>query len=135
MRTVVLGEPRPEHLSMHAAARDALLACEEALRPGRAMAEVFDAHARVLDEAGMAAHRLNACGYALGTRFAPSWMEREMFYEGAPVVMGPGMVFLLHMILMDSDSGAAMCLGRSSLIGETGTEPLTRHGLEMLRVD
>ena len=135
MRTVVLGEPRPEHLSMHAAARDALLACEEALRPGRAMAEVFDAHARVLDEAGMAAHRLNACGYALGTRFAPSWMEREMFYEGAPVVMGPGMVFFLHMILMDSDSGAAMCLGRSSLISETGAEPLTRHGLEMLRVD
>ena len=45
------------------------------------------------------------------------------------------MVLFLHMILMDSDSGAAMCLGRSSLIGETGAEPLTRHGLEMLRVD
>ena len=135
MRTVVIGEPRPEHLSMHAAAQDALLACEQAMRPGRRMAEVFDAHARVLDAAGLSAHRLNACGYALGTRYAPSWMEREMFYEGAPVEMGPGMVFFLHMILMDSDSGAAMCLGRTSLIGETGAAPLTRDGLEMLRVD
>lgn len=133
MRTVVIGAPRPEHGAMHAAARDALLACEAAMRPGRPMAEVFDAHARTLDAAGMSRHRLNACGYALGTRFAPSWMERQMFYDGAPAIMAPGMVFFLHMILMDSDSGAAMTLGRTSLVTETGAEPLNRHPLEMLR--
>ncbi|MEM9778571.1 MAG: aminopeptidase P family protein, partial [Pseudomonadota bacterium] len=64
---------------------------------------------------------------------APSWMEREMFYEGAPTVMAPGMAFFLHMILMDSDSGTAMTLGRTSLITEAGAEPLNRHPLDMLR--
>ena len=133
MRTVVVGAPRPEHVSMHAAAHDALLACEAALRPGRAMAEVFDAHARGLDAAGFGHARLNACGYALGARFSPSWMEPFMFYEGAPEIMAPGMVFFLHMILADSDTGAAMTLGRTSLVTESGSEPLSALSLEMPR--
>jgi Xaa-Pro dipeptidase len=132
MKTVVIGEPRPQHLTMQAAAEDALLACEAALRPGHPMADVFAAHARVLDNAGLSAHRLNACGYSLGPRFAPSWMEDQMFYEGAPTVMQPGMVFFLHMILMDSDSGSAMTLGRTSLVTEAGAEGLSRMPLEMV---
>ena len=132
MKTIVIGEPRPRHLAMQAAAQDALLACEAALMPGRPMAEVYAAHARVLDEAGLGAHRLNACGYSLGPRFAPSWMEAQMFYQGAPTVMEPGMVFFLHMILMDSDSGTAMTLGRTSLVTETGAEGLSRMPLEMV---
>jgi Xaa-Pro dipeptidase len=131
MRTVIVGAPRPEHVRMHAAARDALLACEAALRPGRPMADVFVAHARTLDAAGYGHARLNACGYALGARFTPSWMEPQMFYEGAPTVMAPGMVFFLHMILMDSDTGAAMCLGRTSLVTEQGAEPLSRLDLDL----
>jgi Xaa-Pro dipeptidase len=131
MRTVIVGEPRPEHRRMHAAARAALLACEAALKPGRPMADVFDAHARALDDAGYGRARLNACGYALGARFAPSWMEPQMFYRGAPTVMAPGMAFFLHMILMDSDTGAAMTLGRTALVGETGAEPLSALPLDL----
>jgi Xaa-Pro dipeptidase len=52
-------------------------------------------------------------------------MEREMFHEGAAVVMQPNMVFFLHMILMDSASGTAMCLGRSSIVTTAGAEPLS----------
>ncbi len=133
MRTVIVGNLRPEHVSMHAAATDALLACEDALKPGRAMAEVFDAHATALDRAGFGAARLNACGYALGARFSPSWMEPFMFYEGAPLVMAPGMVFFLHMILMDSETGAAMTLGRSSLITESGADRLSALPLDLPR--
>jgi Xaa-Pro dipeptidase len=132
MKTIIIGEPRPQHLAMQAAAETALLACEAALRPGRPMADVFAAHARVLDEAGLGAHRLNACGYSLGPRFSPSWMEAQMFYEGAPTVMAPGMVFFLHMILMDSDSGTAMTLGRTSLVTQTGAEGLSRMPVEMV---
>jgi Xaa-Pro dipeptidase len=132
MKTIVIGEPRPQHLAMQAAAKDALLACEAALQPGHPMADVFAAHARVLDNAGLSAHRLNACGYSLGPRFSPSWMEDQMFYEGAPTVMQPGMVFFLHMILMDSDSGSAMTLGRTSLVTEAGAEGLSRMPLEMV---
>jgi Xaa-Pro dipeptidase len=31
----------------------------------------------------------------------------------------------LHMILMDSASGTAMCLGRTSVVTMTGAEPLS----------
>jgi len=132
MKTIIIGEPRPQHVAMQAAAEEALLACEAALQPGRPMAEVYDAHARVLDEAGLGAHRLNACGYSLGPRFSPSWMEAQMFYQGAPTVMEPGMVFFLHMILMDSESNTAMTLGRTSLVTEAGAEALSRMPLEMV---
>ncbi len=131
MKTAVIGDPRPEHLKMHAAAREALAACEDALRPGRPMADVFAAHARVLDAHGLSEHRLNACGYSLGARFPPSWMDPQMFYEGAETVMGENMVFFLHMILADSGSGAAMTLGRTSLIGPKGAEPLSRLSLDL----
>ena len=40
-------------------------------RPGRTAGDVFAAHARVFAEHGLAAHRLNACGYSLGAKFTP----------------------------------------------------------------
>ncbi|MEM7498115.1 MAG: Xaa-Pro peptidase family protein [Pseudomonadota bacterium] len=130
-KTLVIGRPRPAHVAMHAAAAEALAACEAALRPGETMGAVFDAHARTLDAHGLAEHRLHACGYSLGPRFPPSWMEDQMFYEGAPTVIARGMVFFLHMILMDSASGTAMCLGRTSLVTESGSEPLSAMPLGM----
>ena len=119
--------------ALGAAAHDALLACEAALRPGRAMAEVFDAHARGLDAAGFGHARLNACGYSVGARYTPCWLDSYMFYENAPLEIAPGMTFFLHMILMDSEAGAAMCLGRTSLVTETGAEPLSGLSLDLPR--
>ena len=55
-----------------------------------------------------------------------------MFYENAPTVIEPGMVFFLHMILMDSDTRTAMCLGRTSLVTDAGAEVLSRLPLEMI---
>ena len=55
-----------------------------------------------------------------------------MFYEGAPTVIEPGMVFFLHMIVANGDSGAAMTLGRTSLVTAEGSEPLSRMPLEMV---
>ncbi len=55
-----------------------------------------------------------------------------MFYEGAETEIEPGMVFFLHMILMDSDTATALCLGRTSLVVEGGAEPLSRMPLEMV---
>lgn len=134
MQTLVIGTPRPRHIPLFDACRTALLACEDTLRPGRTMGEVFAAHARVFDDLGLSAARLNACGYSLGTRFAPSWMEREMFYDGAETEMAPGMVFFLHMILMESETGTAMCLGRTSLVTDAAAEPLSHHPLEMFQI-
>jgi Xaa-Pro aminopeptidase len=130
MRTLVVGAPPPRQLEMHAACRDALLACEAKLVPGAAMGEVFDAHAAVFDRHGLHSHRLNACGYSLGAVYPPSWMDWPMFYAANPVEIAPGMVFFLHMILMDSEAGLAMTLGRTSLVTERGTEPLSQAPLE-----
>lgn len=132
MRTVPVGAPRPAHADMHARATEALLACEAVLKPGSTMGDVFAAHARVFDAAGLAAHRMNACGYCLGTTFAPNWMDWPMFYADNPVEIAPGMVFFLHMILMDSDSGTAMTLGRTSLVTDAGAEVLSRLPLDLV---
>ena len=132
MRTHVVGRPRPLHHRYHEAAREALLACEAELRPGRTAADVFAAHARVLDGFGLSQHRLNACGYALGATFAPSWMDAPMFFERNPFVISADQVFFLHMILMDSASETAMCLGRTSLVGTGGAVPLNAADLALV---
>lgn len=124
MHTIVVGTPGPHHLSMFEACREALLACEDAMRPGKTAGDVFAAHARIMDAHGLSAHRLNACGYSLGAKFTPSWMDPPMFYEGNGWVLEPGMVLFAHMILMDSESETAMCLGRTSILGAQMLEPL-----------
>ena len=119
---------------MHAVARDSLEAAKAALAPGqRPIGDVFDAHAKVIDDAGMQPHRLNACGYSLGTTYAPNWMDWPMFYHGNDVEIVPAMTFFLHMILMDSDSGRAMALGESVVVTADGCEPLNRAPLDLCR--
>jgi Xaa-Pro dipeptidase len=132
MRTHVVGEPRPLHVTYHALARRALMACEAELKPGRTAGDIFAAHARVFDEAGFSAHRLNACGYSLGARFTPSWMDPPMFYAANDWVLEPGMVMFIHMILMDSESETAMCLGRTSLLTEAGSQPVNAAALDLV---
>jgi Xaa-Pro dipeptidase len=131
MRTIVVGDPRPLHLTYHRAAREALLACEAEFRPGRTAGEVFSAHARALDSHGLSAHRLNACGYSLGAKFTPSWMDWPMFYEKNSWVLEPGMVLFAHMILADSQTETALCLGRTSLVTETIPEALNLPDLDL----
>jgi len=134
MRTLVVGRVHEEHRAMHAAAADAVQACVETCAPGRTVGDVFDAHARVLDAAGLRAHRLNACGYCMGATFAPMWMDWPMFYTGNPVEIVPDMAYFIHIILMNSDSGRAMTLGQTVEVTEAGAVPLHRHGTELLQV-
>ena len=102
------------------------------MRPGTTFGAVFDAHAKVMDAHGMTKHRLAACGYSLGARYAPSWMDAPMFYRDNPAAVAPNQVLFAHMILMDSETDTAMCVGRTYLTGEDRPEPLSRHGIELL---
>jgi len=133
MRTVVVGRANDTQKRMHAAAVAALEACEAAIRPGDPMGNVFDAHARVFDAHGLGHARLNACGYGMGAVYNPIWVDFPMFYQGNPQPMEAGNVFFLHMILMDSDAGLAMCWGHSVLVTETGVERLSLQPLELLK--
>jgi Xaa-Pro dipeptidase len=133
IRTHVVGRAKPLHERYHAAAREALDACAENLRPGHIAGDVFAAHARVLDAHGLSRHRLNACGYALGARFTPSWMDPPMFYEANPHQIGPDEVYFLHMILMDSETETAMCLGRTYVTTPQAAIPLNAGDLDLQR--
>ncbi|MCB1473098.1 MAG: aminopeptidase P family protein, partial [Rhodobiaceae bacterium] len=132
MRTFVIGEPSRRHVELQTAAVEALAAVEDALRPGKTAGDVFEAHRAVMDAHGLQKHRLNACGYSLGAKFTPSWMDWPMFYAGNPWVLEPDMVMFTHMIIMDSDAGAALCLGRTSLVTQSGSAPLSRASLDLV---
>jgi Xaa-Pro dipeptidase len=132
MRTLIIGKPTRRHLKMEQAARAALAAVEQVMRPGHTAGDAFNAHARVMDEQGMQKHRFNACGYSLGAKFTPTWMDYPMFYHGNPVKFEPSQVFFAHMILMDSDSGNAFCLGRTYIITRDRPDPVSKHSLAMI---
>ncbi|MDA0998671.1 MAG: Xaa-Pro peptidase family protein [Proteobacteria bacterium] len=131
-RTIVLGKMPPRQQSMYDAAHDALLAVEDALRPGNTVGDAFAAHARVIDAAGMREHRMNACGYSMGTTFAPVWMDWPMLYADNPVEIEPGMVFFCHMIIFDSPAKLAMCLGETILTTAGAPERLSRQRLDLI---
>ncbi|AUC10252.1 MULTISPECIES: M24 family metallopeptidase [Agrobacterium] len=132
MRTVVIGEQDFRQKELYSACLQNLTAIEEVLRPGKTFGDVFDVHARVMDERGLTRHRLNSCGYSLGARFSPSWMEHQMFHAGNPQEITPDMTLFVHMIVMDSDSGTAMTLGQTYLTTDGAPEPLSRHSLDLL---
>ena len=131
-RTIPIGKINDKQKKMFTACTVALKACENKLKPGNRVGEVFDAHAKVFDEMGYKKSRMNACGYSLGTTFAPNWMDWPMLYTGNPVVLSPGMVFFMHMILMDSDNQLAMNLGETYLLTNSGSERLGKKKLDLV---
>jgi Xaa-Pro aminopeptidase len=132
MRTLVIGTPNEQHLKMHAAAQDALSACEACMTPGHSAGDIFSAHAQIMDKAGLKDHRLNACGYSLGAKFTPSWMDAPMFYANNAVEIVPNMVLFAHMILMDSTTNTAITLGRSYITTDDKPEPLSTLPLDLI---
>jgi Xaa-Pro dipeptidase len=132
MRTIVVGEPTHRHRELFSACLENLQAIETVLTPGHTFGDVFDMHAKIMDERGLARHRLNACGYSLGARFSPSWMEHQMFHAGNPQPIEPSMSLFVHMIIADSDSGTAMTLGQTYLTTSGAPRALSRHGLDFL---
>jgi Xaa-Pro dipeptidase len=132
MRTLMIGKPSRHHIAMDEACRASLNEVETVMVPGKTAGDVFAAHARVMDAHGMQEHRLNACGYSLGAKFTPSWMDFPMFYKDNDVELATGMVFFAHMILMDSQTGTAYCLGRTYIIGAKKPEPVSKFPLTMI---
>ncbi|MBY8977068.1 aminopeptidase P family protein [Rhodobacteraceae bacterium NNCM2] len=122
MSVVTTGTPRAEHLSMFSACRDTLSACQDNLRPGRTVGEVFETHNRVLGAAGYGHAALNACGYTLGIAYPPTWMDWPMIWAGNPQVIEAGMVFFIHIILLDDRTGCSMALGETAIVTEGGPD-------------
>ncbi|EJL57281.1 Xaa-Pro aminopeptidase [Rhizobium sp. CF122] len=134
MRTIVIGEPTYRHRELYNACFETIQAIETVLKAGHTFGDVFDMHAKIMDERGLSRHRLNACGYSLGARFSPSWMEHQMFHVGNQQPIEPNMSLFVHMIIMDSDTGTAMTLGQTYLTTDDAPRALSRHSLDFISV-
>ncbi len=131
-RTVLIGKASDKQKKMHNACVEALNACENKLKPENKVGEIFDIHAKTFDRLGYKKSRMNACGYSLGATFAPNWMDWPMLYNGNSVVLKSGMVFFMHMILMDSENQLAMNLGETYLVTENGNKRLGKQKLDLV---
>ena len=131
-RTIPIGKIKDKQKKMYDACVKALTNCENKLKPGNKAGEVFDIHAETFDRLGYKKSRMNACGYSLGATFAPNWMDWPMLYTGNPVILSPGMVFFMHMILMDSDNQLAMNLGETYLVTSDGNERLGKKKIDLV---
>lgn len=126
MRTIPLGGVTKLARRMHEINVLQMKAAMEALRPGNPMGDVFEAYARVADENGFREQRLDSCGYSMGATFAPTWMDFPMFVRGQDVIIKKGMVFFLHIILMDMATDTASSVGQSVEVTADGCIPLSK---------
>ncbi len=131
-RTIPVGKADPKHIKMHEACVEALSNCENKLKPGNKVGDVFDVHAKTFDDLGYKKSRMNACGYSLGSTFSPNWMDWPMLYTGNPYIIQPGNIFFMHMILMDSDNQLAMNLGETYIVTKNGNERLGKQKLDLV---
>jgi len=133
MRTIPIGKANLKHYKMHEACLEALTKCKEKLISGNTVGDVFNEHAKTFDNLGYKKSRMNACGYSLGSTFSPNWMDvPPMIFANNPLILKPGMVFFMHMILMDSENQLAMNLGETYLINKEGNERLGKKKLDLV---
>jgi len=132
MRTVLIGEPSARHLVLYEAVREAIGALHQALRPGAVFADLFSLYTQIMESHDLTRHRLHGCGYSIGARFAPTWMEDQHFEAESDYLVEPNMTFFAHAMLFDSESAAAMTLGASYLVLAEETQALSRHPLDMI---
>ena len=132
-RTIQIGKANPKHYKMYEACVEALTKCQKKLVPENTVGEVFDTHAKIFDDLGYKKSRMNACGYSLGATFSPNWMDTPpMIFADNPLILQSGMVFFMHMILMDSENQLAMNLGETYLVTEKGNERLGKQKLDLI---
>ena len=132
-RTIPIGKADLKHYKMYDACLEALIKCEEKLIPGNTVGDVFNTHAKILDSHGYKKSRMNACGYSLGATFSPNWMDvPPMIFSDNPLILKPGMIFFIHMILMNSENQLAMNLGETYLVTKNGNERLGKQKLDLV---
>ena len=134
MHNVITGKPTQRQKDMYEACRMALAACEETLRAGKTVGDIYAAHAKSMTKSGFKKQMLAACGYTLGATYPPSWMDWPMMWADNPQVIESGMVFFMHMILLDDRTGVSMSLGETAIVTKGKCE-LVNHAPRRLVVN
>lgn len=134
MYNVIVGKVDPRLRDMNKACADAIAACQDVLRPGRTVGEVFTAHQKTFEKAGFGHATQAACGYTMGAMYPPSWMDWPMIYADNPQVIESGMVFFTHMIVFDRPKDLSMCIGESVIVTDGAAERINHMPREVIAV-
>ena len=134
MYNIVTGGLDPRHQAMHESCVDALESCQVLLRAGNTVGELYAAHANAFQRGGYTNAALAACGYSVGISYPPTWMDWPMIWAENPQVLEPGMVFFMHMILLDDSTGLSMCLGESAIVTEGACERINHMPRDVIQV-
>ena len=126
MYNILTGNVDPGHQAMNDACADALDACQQLLTVGNTVGDLYAAHEETMHTHGFSHAALSACGYSVGISYPPSWMDWPMIWKDNPQTLEAGMVFFLHMILLDDRTGLSMCIGETAIVTETVCEPVNR---------
>ncbi|HIN43988.1 MAG TPA: aminopeptidase P family protein [Gammaproteobacteria bacterium] len=134
MYNIVTGDLDPRHQAMHESCVDALESCQTLLRAGNTVGELYAAHANAFQRGGYTNAALAACGYSVGISYPPTWMDWPMIWAENPQVLEPGMVFFMHMILLDDSTGLSMCLGETAIVTEGACERVNHMPRDVIQV-
>ena len=126
MYNILTGNVDPRHQAMNDACVDALDACQQLLTVGNTVGDLYAAHEETMHTHGFSHAALSACGYSVGISYPPSWMDWPMIWKDNPQTLEAGMVFFLHMILLDDRTGLSMCIGETAIVTESVCEPVNR---------
>jgi Xaa-Pro dipeptidase len=134
MSVVVTGKPSDTQLRMFDACHETLSDCKQALKPGNRVGDIYQAHVDGFTKTGFGDASLKACGYSMGISYPPTWMDWPMIWKDHPDIIQKGMVFFMHMILLDDKTGLTMSLGETSIVTEGDCEPVN-HAPEQLVIN
>ncbi|CAG8204123.1 unnamed protein product [Penicillium olsonii] len=126
MRTIPIGGVNKLFRQMQRVNVLQMRAAMEALKPGRPMSDLYDAYVRVGTENGFKDQLITSCGYSMGATFAPTWMDYPMFVKGQSVLVRAGMVFFIHIILLDNVTDTCTSVGQTVEVTNQGTVSLSK---------
>lgn len=132
MSVIVTGKPSAVQSGMFDACRDTLLACEGALKPGNSVGDIYQTHVDGFTKAGYGHATLKACGYSMGVSYPPTWMDWPMIWQDNPDIIRAGMVFFIHMILLDDKTGLTMSLGETSIVTDSGCQRVNHAPMDLV---
>lgn len=131
LRSAVVGEPSERVIKIHAVLEEAVLAAEEAVKPGVPVADIDRITRKITAEYDK--YRLHRTGYGLEAGYPPAWMGILSIHEADPHVLAPGMVFSIEPTIAMYDQDLGVVLGDQVMVTDDGCEVLTKTPLDLAR--
>ncbi|MBT7951567.1 MAG: aminopeptidase P family protein [Gammaproteobacteria bacterium] len=130
-RNICIGPVPVKLIKLYEVALEGMEAALQVMRPGNTNGDVYDAYARCCQQAGLEPGH-SACGYGLGTTFAPSWIDWPFLAKNGDLVLQANMVFFLQTILFDNEEQLIACPGQTVLINDQACQVLSNDRCDLI---